>query len=165
MKPAPIGWGGDGIVGKVLALRPVVYIGRVSYSMYLWHWLLIVFAKHATDPTLSAWEMAGLSVASFVLASLSTELVERPFRTKKARAIRPRPVILVGTATLVVLGTLGAIQIRTPISLINAPRIRLCDGPGHQVPRYRRFHSPVPPPAPASCEKTAKCTTPKSAPH
>lgn len=116
-----IGWGGDGIVGKVLALRPVVYIGRVSYSMYLWHWPLIVFYKHATDPTLSAWEMAGLSVASFVLASLSTELVERPFRTKKARAIRPRPVILVGTATLVVLGTLGAIQIRTPISLINAP--------------------------------------------
>ena len=34
-----------GAPGRVLALRPLQFLGDISYSVYLWHWPLIVFAK------------------------------------------------------------------------------------------------------------------------
>lgn len=117
-----IGWGAQGVIGKALSWRPVVYVGGVSYSMYLWHWPLIVFWKVVNGPVLEAWEMICLVIASFALAALSTTFVERPFRTAKVRAARPRTVIAIGAAALVILGGMGFVQTRpSPVSLMAAP--------------------------------------------
>ncbi|MBW8723690.1 MAG: acyltransferase, partial [Inquilinus limosus] len=74
------GTGGDSLGGHLLGLQPLVLIGRISYSLYLWHWPIIVFVKYATDRALSPAE-AGMTVAaSLVAAILSWRLVEQPFR-------------------------------------------------------------------------------------
>ncbi len=70
-------------VGRLLSLRPVVFVGQISYSLYLWHWPVIVFAEYATDRRLTGgWTVAAIAV-SFVLAALSWRTVERPFRNSQ----------------------------------------------------------------------------------
>lgn len=71
-------------VGRLLSLRPVVFVGLISYSLYLWHWPLIVFQR--TDGLLGASSgittKLTLIAASFILAWLSWKFVEMPFRAK-----------------------------------------------------------------------------------
>ena len=69
-------------VGRLLSLRPFVFFGLISYSLYLWHWPLMVFQR--TDGLLSAESPASarlmLIVISVGIAYLSWKLVETPFR-------------------------------------------------------------------------------------
>lgn len=95
------GRGGEGVVGRVLAFRPIVFIGLISYSLYLWHWPLIVLFKEATlQTTLSHIQQLEILAACFVLSLLSWLLVEGPAR----RAPAPRGFVFasagVGAATL-----------------------------------------------------------------
>ena len=71
------------VVARLLSLRPIVFIGLISYSVYLWHWPLIVFQN--TDSAFFWYLSPGLVKAalvatSLVLGFLSWWLVERPFR-------------------------------------------------------------------------------------
>ncbi|MGD0143724.1 MAG: acyltransferase family protein [Rhizomicrobium sp.] len=68
--------------GNALAWRPVVFVGLISYSLYLWHWPIFVLARYAAYRNLSVAESAGLIALSFVLAVLSWQFVERPFRNR-----------------------------------------------------------------------------------
>jgi peptidoglycan/LPS O-acetylase OafA/YrhL len=67
---------------RVLCLQPLVFIGLISYSLYLWHWPVIVLKnwlwRHDTDVTL----MLGTVVASFLLGTASYYLVEKPTRDR-----------------------------------------------------------------------------------
>lgn len=77
-------------VGRVLASRPFVAIGLVSYSLYLWHWPVIVYAKVMLGP-LTPVTMLVCGALSLGLAALSWRLVEQPFRGRGAwLATRPR---------------------------------------------------------------------------
>ena len=79
------------------------YLGRISYGTYLWHWPVIVFARHLGD--FSAWELAGLSaVIGTSLAALSNEILEMPIRTSAWLDRRAGPVIIVGVLVGLVLG-------------------------------------------------------------
>ncbi|WP_165356446.1 acyltransferase family protein [Sphingosinicella sp. BN140058] len=73
------------IVSQLMSLPPVVFIGRISYSLYLWHWPVIVFSKiwlfQAAGPMVMGLEVA----ASILLAILSWKYVETPFRVQGAR--------------------------------------------------------------------------------
>ena len=65
----------------------LVYIGLISYPLYLWHWPLISFARHLyPGQPLSPWFLAALAAASLALASLTYHLLERPVRFSKASA-------------------------------------------------------------------------------
>ncbi|WP_395675289.1 acyltransferase family protein [Inquilinus sp.] len=76
------GIGGDSLGGRLLGLQPLVFVGRISYSLYLWHWPVIVFVKYTTNRALSPAE-AGIAVAvSLVAATLSWRFIEQPFRGK-----------------------------------------------------------------------------------
>ncbi|WP_179222033.1 SGNH hydrolase domain-containing protein [Inquilinus limosus] len=79
------GAGGDSLGARLLGLRPVVFIGKISYSLYLWHWPIIVFVKYSTDRGLLPAETALVVVASIAAATLSWRYVEQPFRGKGSR--------------------------------------------------------------------------------
>lgn len=83
----------DSRAARILGVGPLVFLGLISYSLYLWHWPLIVFAKiAAVDPLSTAQKMAVAS-ASLVLAAITWRLVEQPFRRRGAGGFS-RPVIL-----------------------------------------------------------------------
>lgn len=85
--------------GKFLALRPVVFIGLISYSLYLWHWPLLVFAKYwATDP-ISMETRILILLGSLILSVLSWKFVEMPFRK---RVILKTPMQIFGYAGAIV---------------------------------------------------------------
>lgn len=68
------------IVNEVLSWRPLVLIGLISYSLYLWHWPLIVFAKYYALRDLTTDEKLGLLAVSILIASFSWRYIEQPFR-------------------------------------------------------------------------------------
>lgn len=68
--------------GRVLALRPVVFIGLISYSLYLWHWPIISFVRYAEFMPFTPVVAVACLALSFFLAVLSWKFVETPFRRK-----------------------------------------------------------------------------------
>jgi peptidoglycan/LPS O-acetylase OafA/YrhL len=75
---------GISAVGRLLSLRPIVFVGLISYSLYLWHWPLIVFQR--TDGLLAgssgAMTKLTLIAVSIGIAWLSWKFVEMPFRSR-----------------------------------------------------------------------------------
>jgi len=57
------------------------YIGKLSYSLYLWHWPLIILAKHTVG--INAWSVGICLLLTFGLASFSYHFIEIPFRHKR----------------------------------------------------------------------------------
>lgn len=74
-------------VGALLSGRAMVGVGQLSYSLYLWHWPLIVFARDWGWIGGSAGQ-AGVLAASFAAAWLSWRFVERPTRDRQALPTR-----------------------------------------------------------------------------
>jgi len=103
------GMGGYTHIGRVLSLRPLVFLGLVSYSLYLWHWPLIVFSKYYLIRDLTLSEKLSILTIAFILAVLSWRFIERPFRGKSG--VWSRPAIFGASATtvtiLVALGLAG----------------------------------------------------------
>jgi peptidoglycan/LPS O-acetylase OafA/YrhL len=67
-------------IGKLLALPPVVFVGLISYSLYLWHWPLLVFARYLTPHLLSETARVALLLLSGLLATATWRFIEVPFR-------------------------------------------------------------------------------------
>ena len=64
---------------SLLSLEPLQSLGARSYSLYLWHWPLLVLAE-ARFGTPSAWGKAWLVVAALVLSAISYRAIEQPVR-------------------------------------------------------------------------------------
>jgi peptidoglycan/LPS O-acetylase OafA/YrhL len=67
--------------GRVLSWRPVAFIGDISYSLYLWHWPLIVIAPFVPGWGLSFVNRVALFLFCFLLAWLTKRFVEDPARS------------------------------------------------------------------------------------
>ncbi|MCW4385587.1 acyltransferase [Salinibacterium sp. SYSU T00001] len=66
--------------GSILSLRPARFIGDISYSLYLWHWPLVVIAPYVPGWGLTTAHRLTLFVLCFVLAWLTKKFVEDPGR-------------------------------------------------------------------------------------
>ncbi|HEY7568792.1 MAG TPA: acyltransferase family protein [Gemmatimonadaceae bacterium] len=77
-------------VARLLSTRPLVFVGLISYSLYLWHWPIIVFARHYFVRRLTVLETGAAVAASVVMAVLSWKFVEQPLRERRVLASRPR---------------------------------------------------------------------------
>jgi peptidoglycan/LPS O-acetylase OafA/YrhL len=74
---------------RLLAARPVVFVGLISYALYLWHWVVYTLARWTIglqDPRV----MIGAVLLSVALASLSTFLLERPLRRSRWLLSQPK---------------------------------------------------------------------------
>lgn len=73
----------DCLVPRLLAVRPVLWIGLVSYSLYLWHWPILAYVRYfAADVSLVA--AVASTAAMLALSALSYRYVEIPFRSLRA---------------------------------------------------------------------------------
>ncbi len=71
------------LVGRLLSSALAVGIGLISYSLYLWHWPVIVFTEYALDAPVKGWVSLFVIAASIALAIVSWKFVEAPFRDGK----------------------------------------------------------------------------------
>lgn len=88
-------FGGKSQIAAPLRWAPLVYVGLISYSLYLNHWPLIVLYKHTANQFVLADQLAlsdqlVLLAVSIILAVLMYHLVETPFRRKHGLAITGR---------------------------------------------------------------------------
>ena len=77
------GGAGTTLVNQFFAIRPIVFVGLISYSLYLWHWPLIVYTKSFKVVGLTTAEQFLLLGVIFILSVLSWHFVETPFRKKR----------------------------------------------------------------------------------
>lgn len=103
---------GSSLVGRVLSLRPVVFVGLISYSVYLWHWPVIVLHKMGVLLGMGTSLPTRLSsqisphrydhcvelLLSLVLGALSWRFIERPFRRGGLSLKGPRLFATTGAA-------------------------------------------------------------------
>ena len=104
------GRGGDNWVGRLLSLRPLVFVGLISYSLYLWHWPLLVFGRISQDAPLTLVQSFSLAAIAFVLATATWKFVETPFRARGAIRIRWPILVRYGVLSLVVVGIGWSLQ-------------------------------------------------------
>lgn len=96
---------------RLLAARPLVAIGLLSYSWYLWHWPLMALARICAAQAPAMPVMLGVAAASLALAWLSWRFVERPFRPAGERSDRHvlwRYALVLGVGVAVALGVYGS---------------------------------------------------------
>jgi peptidoglycan/LPS O-acetylase OafA/YrhL len=92
---------------RLLATRVPRWIGRISYSLYLWHWPILVLVPLALGIDSLALNL-GLVAVAIAIAAVSTELIEVPIRQGRLLPLPPRASLAVaGSASLVV--ALGAV--------------------------------------------------------
>src|SRR5436190_7195456 len=85
---------GGGIVQRLLSSTPVVYLGKISYGTYLWHWIVILVVLRSLQLSTVA-TIAIACVGATALASLSFEMLERPVR-RSALLDRHRQAVIAG---------------------------------------------------------------------
>lgn len=73
---------GKTLVGSILAIRPMVAIGLVSFSLYLWHWPVLAFYRYAFGEPNAMGNLACLAIM-VTLTMVSYYLIEVPFRGNK----------------------------------------------------------------------------------
>ncbi|WP_194403390.1 acyltransferase [Bradyrhizobium sp. CCBAU 53351] len=91
----------DGLL-RLLSSSPATLIGRISYSLYLWHWPVLVFGRLYFEP-LALNVALGLIVLTFALSTATNYLVENPIRQKRLLIGMPRVYIMGTLATCAVL--------------------------------------------------------------
>ncbi len=90
-------------ISKILSVKPLVGLGLISYSLYLWHWPLLVLPELHLSRFLSLSEALIALVASTVLAGLTWKFIEQPFRKRSEdRRARLRSVGLAVVSTVAV---------------------------------------------------------------
>jgi peptidoglycan/LPS O-acetylase OafA/YrhL len=114
-----IATGHGGAAGRILSWHPVVWVGQISYPLYLWHWIVVV-AIRWFGPADSLLGIILAFVVTFALAATTHYRVERPIRSwARQRSFRAVP-LLVG-ATLVLCGSVAAAS----TLMLLAPRLAL----------------------------------------
>ncbi|WNO54223.1 acyltransferase family protein [Stakelama saccharophila] len=88
------------IARDVLSRPAAVFIGQISYSFYLWHWPLFVYARYVSIEEPSPAAMIIVSLLALLCATLSWYYVERPFRS--GGLLRSRKALFGAAATILV---------------------------------------------------------------
>ena len=94
---------------RLLSLRPVRYVGSISYGLYLWHWpIFVIVGPEQTG--LTRWPLFAVRLlVTFALAALSYRFLEMPIRRTALRGPRAwilAPVAFGCTAVLIVVATM-----------------------------------------------------------
>lgn len=90
----------DTKVGAVLSSKSLVFIGTISYSLYLWHWPILVLLRNS-DVQLNAYQQLPiLLAATAVISFLAWKYIEYPFHMNKNRYSGKRMALTTGLFTV-----------------------------------------------------------------
>jgi peptidoglycan/LPS O-acetylase OafA/YrhL len=87
---------------QLLAAKPIQFLGDVSYSLYLWHWPLIVLAPALLGHSLWTLDKIAILVLAIALAYVSKKVVEDPGRTRLLQGAKPVSVVMATAAAMAV---------------------------------------------------------------
>jgi peptidoglycan/LPS O-acetylase OafA/YrhL len=71
------------LVGKLLSLRPLVFTGLISYSLYLWHYPVLVLARYYFLQEFHGFRLSMLIASIYLLAVASWKWIEMPIRRRQ----------------------------------------------------------------------------------
>ena len=97
--------------GRILSHPALVFLGKISYSWYLLHWPIVVFAIYYLARDLNTAESVAVFLLSAMLATLSYYFVEQPFRSSKKQNRLSNPGFGLTCALLALLMVFGAANI------------------------------------------------------
>ena len=96
------------LVGRALSIRPMQWIGARSFSMYLWHWPLLVIPAQFIGRHLSVVEGAALVAAAIAASAVTYRFVENPCR--RARLLVSHTGLTIGLGALLMMLTVFLAQ-------------------------------------------------------
>jgi len=95
---------GPGSPLSIMSLRPIQWLGGVSYSIYLWHWPLLALLPYKSGGHLGRLDKVLIILATLVLSALTRRYVEDRFRTPGWARPLPKPYVLGAAAMALVVG-------------------------------------------------------------
>jgi len=98
---------GTCIVGRLLTLKPVIFVGTISYSLYLWHQPLLAFFRMKSGHDIDATMATFLFLSLIVLSYFSWRFVEQPFRSRVNFTTRKLSILSI--CALILMLTTGGI--------------------------------------------------------
>jgi peptidoglycan/LPS O-acetylase OafA/YrhL len=98
-------------IGRILSIKPILYIGAISYSLYLWHQPVFVYARviNPDGGDITGLQLAIMLAITFVFAASSYHFIEQPFRRRIARTWRPSAVLAAYAFPLIALFFVGLV--------------------------------------------------------
>jgi len=126
-----------GPAARLLSWRPLVAIGLISYSLYLWHWPILSLSQLWLGHALTLPEKLAAVAASVLLAGLSWRYVEQPFRHARERSSAAQwRTAATGLAAIAVFAALGSAMLATKGLPQRLPALALhYDEAGRSFPR------------------------------
>lgn len=99
-------------LSRLLGARPLAWLGRRSYGLYLWHWPIFAVTRPEFDSTLHGAPLLGLRLTlTFVAAELCYRFVEQPIRSGALGRLRARPWLLGASGASVAALSLALVSI------------------------------------------------------
>lgn len=116
--------------GRLLSIRPMKWVGDLSYSLYLWHWPLLIIGTELLDDELRFRYGLLIVVLTFVPSWLSYHYVEQPIRDRKYFKAKPTQALRAGVAYMLISVLVGTIVLASAgrIPLIGPSNPELSDG-------------------------------------
>ncbi len=116
------------LINKMLGARYLTFFGKISYSLYLWHWPIYVFAMYYTLNDLSKIDRGVLILISVFIAYLSWRFIEQPFRRKECKIFSVKILSLgLSIATIVLVISCYVVSKAGKTFLHSAETIRITD--------------------------------------
>jgi peptidoglycan/LPS O-acetylase OafA/YrhL len=106
------------VITRMLSIAPMIFVGKLSYSLYLWHWPIISLLYYTSPGPLTVVQGVTCIIVSFVLAYLTWLYIEQPFRDRK----RVSPPTIIGLSAT---GVIGAVTVSAALILTNGLPARL----------------------------------------
>ncbi|MDB5678126.1 acyltransferase family protein [Sphingomonas bacterium] len=137
-----IGSGPGAPVNRALGLSPFVWVGRISYSLYLWHWPIFAFLQRwwIDDKLPVAWSLAGIAV-SIAMAWITYRWVEQPARRGTVRFGAVAAIVAGGAAVVTAIAVVGLIWAGVPERFTPRARVMLAQADDYAPLARKCFHT------------------------
>lgn len=109
------------LVGRLLSIRPLRWIGLISYSAYLWHQPFLVFIRLRSNDVLNPLFLIIVVIILFFISSVSYLFIEQPFRDKKRFTCKKIFIAATVAAAVTLVVAVFLIQTADNRSLVTTP--------------------------------------------